>query len=102
MTISMRAEYPMRVECVAGRGGRSGGRTAFRRTGGFSVVRDDDCGKMARPELCGNALRSSARVAGEDAERGLSSEMVDRVRDCEDLGPRDGRLDSHGCEDWIV
>src|SRR5260370_23275366 len=102
MTISMRAEYPMRLESVAGRGGRSGGRTAFRRTGGFSVVRDDDCGKMARPELCGNALRSSARVAGEGAGRGLSREMVDRVRGFGDLGPRGGRVGRHGCEGWVV
>ncbi len=28
--------------------------------------------------------------------------LVDGVRDCEDLGPRDGRLDVHGCDDWIV
>jgi hypothetical protein len=53
----------------AGRGGRSGARTATRRAGGFSVVGDDDCGKMARPEVCGSTTRRAACLSGADASK---------------------------------
>ena len=50
--------------------GRSGRRTAFRRAGGFSVVGDDDCGKMARPEVREHGTEVSARAVSASSERG--------------------------------